>query len=129
MKKNFNLIGKYLRGDASLEERIQVMKWAEGNDTQRDEFNALRRIYDATLLMDDDIAMSKRRTELRRYWKWLAAAAVVAFVAGISYLPENFRDDPTPVSRPKRCFPTVRSYGSIPDRNWKSASGPRANAG
>ena len=58
MKKNFNLIGKYLRGDASLEERIQVMKWAEGNDTQRDEFNALRRIYDATLLMDDDIAMS-----------------------------------------------------------------------
>ena len=96
MKKNFNLIGKYLRGDASLEERIQVMKWAEGNDTQRDEFNALRRIYDATLLMDDDIAMSKRRTGLRRYWKWLAAAAVVAFVAGISYLPENFRDDPTP---------------------------------
>ena len=52
MKKNFNLIGKYLRGDASLEERIQVMKWAEGNDTQRDEFNALRRIYDATLLME-----------------------------------------------------------------------------
>lgn len=96
MKKNFNLIGKYLRGDASLAERIQVMKWAEGNDTQRDEFNALRRIYDATLLMDDDIAMSKRRTGLRRYWKWLAAAAVVAFVAGISYLPENFRDDPTP---------------------------------
>ena len=46
--------------------------------------------------MDDDIAMSKRRTGLRRYWKWLAAAAVVAFVAGISYLPENFRDDPTP---------------------------------
>lgn len=96
MKKNFNLIGKYLRGDAFLEERIQVMKWAEGNDTQRDEFNALRRIYDATLLMDDDIAMSKRRTGLRRYWKWLAAAAVIAFVAGISYLPENFRDDPTP---------------------------------
>ena len=96
MKKNFNLIGKYLRGDASLEERIQVMKWAEGNDTQRDEFNALRRIYDATLLMDDDIAMSERRTGLRRYWKWLAAAAVIAFVAGISYLPENFRDDPTP---------------------------------
>ena len=96
MKKNFNLIGKYLRGDASLAERIQVMKWAEGNDTQRDEFNALRRIYDATLLMDDDIAMSKRRTGLRRYWKWLAAAAVIAFVAGISYLPENFRDDPTP---------------------------------
>ena len=79
-----------------MEERIQVMKWAEGNDTQRDEFNALRRIYDATLLMDDDIAMSKRRTGLRRYWKWLAAAAVIAFVAGISYLPENFRDDPTP---------------------------------
>ena len=97
MKKNFNLIGKYLRGDASLEERIQVMKWAEGNDTQRDEFNALRRIYDATLLMDDDIAMSKRRTGLRRYWKWLAAAAVVAFVAGISY----------PVSYTHLTLPTI----------------------
>ena len=49
------------------------------------------------LLMDDDIAMSKRQTGLRRYWKWLAAAAVIAFVAGISLISRKIiGDDPTP---------------------------------
>ncbi len=96
MEKNFDLIGKYLRGDASTAERIQVMKWAEESEAQRDEFNALRRIYDATLLMDDDMAMSRHRTGFRRYWRWVAAAAVIAVVAGISYLPGLFRGEPTP---------------------------------
>lgn len=88
MEKDFNLIGKYLRGDASQPERIQVMKWAEEQDSHREELNALRRIYDATLLMED-ARVSKGRGGVRRYWRWAAAAAVIVFAAGISYYSLN----------------------------------------
>lgn len=92
MKKDFNLIGKYLRGDASQQERIQVMKWAEENDSQRNELNALRKIYDASLLMDNDGGMSKSRTGFRRYWRWAAAAAVIVLVVGVTYFTQNSAD-------------------------------------
>ena len=53
MKMDLDIIGRYLRGEASLKERIQVMKWAEESESDREEFMALRRIYDVSL-MDED---------------------------------------------------------------------------
>lgn len=87
MEIDFNLIEKYLQGNATLEERIEVMKWAESSETSREEFNAFRRIYDTTLLMDDEAEVAARRTgTVRRHWKWAAAAATVVLVSGLYFL-------------------------------------------
>lgn len=123
MEIDFNLIEKYLQGNATLSERIRVMKWAENSEMSREEFNALRRIYDTTLLMDDDVEEAAQRTGIfRRYWKWVAAAAVVVLLGGLYFLQNDmtgsqvgqqtlaFRSISAPVGQQTR---TVLSDGTV----------------
>lgn len=80
MKGNFQLLLKYLRGDATLDERLEVMNWARCSEENRKELETLRRIYEVLLLSDCDDAAGKRKRSIHIV-KWIASAAVAAAVA------------------------------------------------
>ena len=91
MEKGFDIIGRYLRGEASPEERIRVMKMVENDASFRDEFLAMRKIYDA-ILMNGDIEISRHRTAGKKrprsgiFFRTVAAMAVAASLAvGVTY--------------------------------------------
>ena len=89
MDHNFDLILKYLRGDATLDERLRVMEWVKESDANRKELQALRRIYDALLISEDDFAEEKtvRRTKLRRFFVGIGSAVAAAAAAvGIFFM-------------------------------------------
>lgn len=91
MKKvDFELVNRYLRGEASGEERIQVMKWVEESESNREEFMAMRKIYDASLMDEDAVAAGKhadshghRAVRILKTVASMAAAASLA--AGVTY--------------------------------------------
>lgn len=90
MKKGFELLGKYLRGEASLQERIRVMEWTRESDANMQEFMAMRRIYDASL-MNEDIDMQRAVKKhpdrlVHRFFRTVAAmAAAASIAAGVTY--------------------------------------------
>lgn len=84
MEKGFDIIGRYLRGEASPEERIRVMKMVENDASFRDEFLAMRKIYD-TILMNGDIEISRHRDAgKRRHRSGIFLRAAAAMVAAAS---------------------------------------------
>ena len=54
MDGNSRIILKYLKGDATPDERLQVMEWVRQSDANRKELETLRRIYDILLISEDD---------------------------------------------------------------------------
>ena len=87
---DFELVNRYLRGEASGEERIQVMKWVEESESNREEFMAMRKIYDASLMDEDAVAAGKhadshgqRAVRILKTVASMAAAASLA--AGVTY--------------------------------------------
>lgn len=89
MKMDLDIIGRYLRGEASLKERIQVMKWAEESESDREEFMALRRIYDVSLMDEDAGAVPVGRRPGRgiRLLKTVVSMVAAASLAvGVTYL-------------------------------------------
>ena len=87
---DFELVNRYLRGEASGEERIQVMKWVEESESNREEFMAMRKIYDASLMDENtgagnrsDRRHSGRTVRLLKTFASMAAAASLA--AGVTY--------------------------------------------
>ena len=87
---DFELVNRYLRGEASSEERIQVMKWVEESESNREEFMAMRKIYDASLMDEDAVAAGKHADShgqrAVRILKTFAAMAVAASLAvGVTY--------------------------------------------
>ena len=94
MKGNFQLLLKYLRGDATLDERLEVMNWARCSEENRKELETLRRIYEVLLLSDCDDAAGKRKRSIHIV-KWIASAAVAAAVAaGVWFF--GFMNDEVP---------------------------------
>ena len=87
---DFELVNRYLRGEASSEERIQVMEWVEESESNREEFMAMRKIYDASLMDENtgagnrsDRRHSGRTVRLLKTFAAIAAAASLA--AGVTY--------------------------------------------
>ena len=90
MEMDFGLVIRYLRGEASWKERIQVMEWVEESESNREEFMAMRKIYDASLMDENTGAgnRSDRRHSGRtvRLLKTFAAMAAAASLAvGVTY--------------------------------------------
>lgn len=50
-----NVILKYLRGETSPEERIEMLRWIEEDPAHLKEYKYLRRIFDATLCNEENI--------------------------------------------------------------------------
>ena len=88
MKRDLEIINRYLRGEAAPEERIRIMKMIDEDPSFRKEFLAMRKIYDA-LLISDDIGGVKKRVRkgmavrILRFVASLAAAASLA--VGVTY--------------------------------------------
>ena len=88
MKRDLEIINRYLRGEAAPEERIRIMKMIDEDPSFRKEFLAMRKIYDALLISDDIGGMKKRvrkgmAVRILRFAASLAAAASLA--VGVTY--------------------------------------------
>jgi transmembrane sensor len=112
-----DLLGKYLAGEASDDERSQVNQWINEADENQRYFNQFREIFDAAANIshwkgyDTDAAWSRVRENLHRkngkvvtigkprpaveWWK-LAAAALIFIFAGV-YLYQATNTESSPV--------------------------------
>ena len=80
MDGNSRIILKYLKGDATPDERLQVMEWVRQSDANRKELETLRRIYDIILISEDDGRKSAGKG-FRRILLWAGSVAAAAAVA------------------------------------------------
>ena len=80
MDGNSRIILKYLKGDATPGERLQVMEWVRQSDANRKELETLRRIYDILLISEDDGRKSAGKG-FRRILLWAGSVAAAAAVA------------------------------------------------
>ena len=88
MKRDLEIINRYLRGEAAPEERILIMKMIDEDPSFRKEFLAMRKIYDALLISNDIGGMKKRvrkgmAVRILRFVASMAAAASLA--VGVTY--------------------------------------------
>lgn len=88
MKRDLEIINRYLRGEAAPEERIRIMKMIDEDPSFRKEFLAMRKIYNALLISNDIGGMKKRvrkgmAVRILRFVASMAAAASLA--VGVTY--------------------------------------------
>lgn len=75
-----NVILKYLRGETSPEERIEMLRWIEEDPAHLKEYKYLRRIFDATLCNEENIPLSIHSSRSTNRRIWMQVAAAVAFI-------------------------------------------------
>lgn len=76
------LIKKYLSGDASKEEREQLMNWVKLNDANKEELLSIRKIYDITLWQPTE----KQNKKQEQKWSSQAFFYRIVSIAAISLL-------------------------------------------
>lgn len=92
---------KYLRGETSAKERIDMLRWLEEDPAHMEEYKCLRQIFDATLCSEENIPLSIKSHSAslsRKRWMQVAAAAVVflcLFAGGTWLYTYNFSVAPT----------------------------------
>ena len=96
MEHRFDLLLKYLRGDATLTERLRVMEWVREHDDNRKELDTLRRIYDAVLVSDlDGSRTGTGLAAVRKVFLGIGSALAAAAVAvGVFLMTGRDREDP-----------------------------------
>ncbi|MEQ8363228.1 MAG: FecR domain-containing protein [Cyclobacteriaceae bacterium] len=117
MKEAFNhiddLLGKYLSGEASEQERAQVEDWIAINDANKAQFDHFKLIFDRarlvkhTQVFDTDKAWlrvksrmvkpSAKTVQLPAYWNVLRIAAILIVTAGVSYFAYQWMNVPDQV--------------------------------
>lgn len=83
---NRSLLERYFRGDVTDKERAKVADWVRGSEANYNEYMAVRRMYDAVLVLDPETsAPSLRVVAVRRKWFAIGVsiAAVVAVLVGL----------------------------------------------
>lgn len=78
------LLYKYFKGAASIEEEKQILDWVDASDENRDAFLKERMIYDISLFADKQDVEEKKPLRLAPMMRWASriAAAVIIGVAG-----------------------------------------------
>ena len=85
MKQNQLL--KYIKGETSPQEDVEVYEWIASDDQNRRDYEHLRHIYDALLCSEEPLAVASDEPHGAARWlRGVAAAAVVAVCAGGGYL-------------------------------------------
>lgn len=94
---------KYLRGETSAKERIDMLRWLEEDPAHMEEYKCLRQIFDATLCSEENIPLSISPSHSanlsRKRWMQVAAAAVVflcLWAGGTWLYTNNFSVAPAP---------------------------------
>lgn len=92
---NPNLLQKYIAGDATPEEKKEIVRWLEADKKNRKEFLALRKIYDFSIWQDSSSSVdtpkgqkSSRYVLIREITK-VAAIFLLAFVSVYLLLEEK----------------------------------------
>lgn len=92
---NPNLLQKYIAGDATPEEKKEIVRWLEADKKNRKEFLALRKIYDFSIWQDSSSSVdtpkgqkSSRYALIREITK-VAAIFLLAFVSVYLLLEEK----------------------------------------
>lgn len=78
------LLYKYFKGAASIEEEKQILDWVDASDENRDAYLKERMIYDISLFSDQQDVEEKKTIRLMPMMRWASriAAAVIIGVAG-----------------------------------------------
>lgn len=89
------LLYKFFKGTASLEEGMKVKKWQESSEENKRAFYRERRLFDTVILncAQADASIRKQPKNLRFLFaklEWLKIASVVVFTLGISYLYQQY---------------------------------------
>lgn len=70
---------KYIRGEASSEERDQVVRWIDADAEHERQYHAMRKLYDVSLWNTDEVSRQRRSLRLRTFFREaLKVAAVLA---------------------------------------------------
>jgi len=117
LKEEYNhiddLIGKYLSGEASEQERAQVEEWAAISEANKNQFNQFKLIFERARLVKDTQVFDTDKAWLRvksrmaqpkaksiqfpQYWNVLRIAAVLIVTAGVSYFAYQWMNVPDQV--------------------------------
>lgn len=106
-----DLIGKYLSGEASEQERTQVEEWVAISDSNKNQFNHFKLIFERAKLVkttqayDADKAWLRVKSKmakpkiirLQQYWNALRIAAVLLVTAGVGYIAYQWMNVPDQV--------------------------------
>ena len=78
---NDDLLNKYLAGDITPEERVEVYEWIKTSPENEDKFNSLRRIQDYFIWVDSN-ASTKNRRKRNIFYTMLQIAALFVLIFG-----------------------------------------------
>ncbi len=93
---DYTQILSYLQGNTTQQDRNNMIEWIEESEAHKAEFAALRRIYDASIMSEDNHAAVA--SPKRRLLKWAAGIAAAAVIAvGLSHI---FKAEPAPAPVP-----------------------------
>lgn len=91
------LIKKYLSGDASREEKKQIMNWVKSDDANRAELLAMRKLHDITLWQATENKKQRRNRKTVLYRIASIAALFILILEGSLYIHHLHRQLPTVV--------------------------------
>ena len=78
---NEDLLNRYLAGDTTPDERVEVYEWIKTSPENEDKFNSLRRIQDYFIWVDSN-ASTKNRRRRNIYYTMLQIAALFVLIFG-----------------------------------------------
>ena len=132
---NQELLYKYFKGTASIEEEKQILDWVEASEEHREAYLKERMLFDVSLFSTKQ-DNKKKAIRLMPTLRWAAriAAAVIIAVSGY-YMTTNYIYNKErarglnfihnmhslkpllflPGNAPKLRLPTVHAYGSMPN--------------
>jgi len=87
------VLDKYIRGEATQEERNQVVEWMDADEEHVREVMALRKLHDVVVMNQVEEATGRSEKPMRRYvawrklfWEVSKAVALLLLVLGIQFL-------------------------------------------
>lgn len=89
---NQELLYKYFKGTASVDEEKQILDWVEASEENREAYLKERMMYDISLFSGDQEAKEKKTVRLIPMLRWATriAAAVIVAVAGYFMTTDYF---------------------------------------
>ena len=86
-----NILFKYFKGDATIEEEKQILDWVDASTENRSALQKERMLYDISLFSDEKKQQKNKKTEFLRILQWSARiAAAIVFTIGIGFFLKDY---------------------------------------